>query len=80
MRSLGMRAYLSAVSLFVSSLLARSRASRPRRAFGRLAALGPSRPLVGRPASARGAGAVCSGFASLFYSPSIRSSPTFYKV
>ena len=31
MRSLGMRAYLSAVSLFVSSLLARSRASRPRK-------------------------------------------------
>jgi len=31
MRSLGMRAYLSAVSLFVCSLLARSRASRPRK-------------------------------------------------
>ena len=34
MRSLGMRAYLSAVSLFVCSLLAQSRASRPRRHSG----------------------------------------------
>lgn len=31
MRFLGMRAYLSAVSLFVSSLLGRSRASKPRK-------------------------------------------------
>jgi hypothetical protein len=34
MRSLGMRAYLTAVSLFVSSLLGRTRAARVRRSQG----------------------------------------------